>query len=210
MTLPDSSRNAAPNRSAIPNDAASPATSQRTPDDTLLMCIDMQPVFIRAVVEGERVQKRCEFAIAAAVGLGLPVLFTEQVPEKLGGTAPTLRALAPNAPVYPKRTFSALADDATRDAILRDSNVEHLILTGIETSVCVYQTAIAALAQGLEVTLLSDAVSARRSDDARTCLEALARSGAHILPSETLFYALLRDVGHPFFKPYTQLVKTHG
>ena len=60
------------------------------------------------------------------------------------------------------------------------------------------------------VTILSDAVGARRPDDARVCLSALAHSGARILPAETVFYALLESVHHPFFKPYTQLVKTHG
>ena len=182
----------------------------RTPDDTLLVCVDMQPVFIRAITAGDQVLKRCKFALAAARGIGLPVLFTEQVPEKLGGTEPSLRAAAPDAPVFAKKTFSALADTAVHERILVTSNVEHLLLCGIETSVCVYQTAIAAIAQGLEVTILSDAVGARRTDDARVCLEALARSGVHVLPSETVFYAVLHDVTHPFFKPYTQLVKDAG
>ena len=187
----------------------SPAeASSAAPHDTLLVCIDMQPVFIRAMAESEKVLKRCEFAISAAAGLGIPVMFTEQAPQKLGGTAPSLRALVPQAPVFPKTTFSALGDEAIQRAMLSDSNVEHLVLCGIETSVCVYQTAITALGQGLAVTILSDAVSARRPEDARTCLDALARSGAHILPSETIFYALIRDVSHPFFKAYTQLVKT--
>jgi nicotinamidase-related amidase len=205
MTTPSSDHR--PPARAPEEHAADP---RRTPDDTLLLCIDMQPVFIRAVADGDRVQRRCEFAVAAAHGLGLPVLFTEQVPEKLGGTAPTLRNLAPTAPLLAKRTFSALADQTIRHAVLGDAAVEHLLLCGIETSVCVYQTAIAALAQGLEVTIFSDCVSARRVDDARACLEALARSGAHILPSETVFYALLHDVSHPFFKTYTQLVKNAG
>lgn len=186
------------------------ASGGGAPDGTLLVCVDMQPVFIRAVSEGERVQKRCEFAVAAAQGLGMPVLFTEQVPEKLGGTAPALRALAPDSPVHAKRTFSALADETIQDLIISETNTQHLLLCGIETSVCVYQTAIAALAQDLEVTILSDCVGGRRPDDGRACLEALARSGAHILPAETVFYALLHDVRHPFFKAYTQLVKNAG
>ncbi len=178
--------------------------------DTMLVCVDMQPVFIRAVAEGDRVQRRCEFALAAAQGLRIPTLFTEQVPEKLGATTPSLRAAAHTAPVLAKRTFSALADDSIRQAILGDNSIEHLLLCGIETPVCVYQTAIAARAQGLEVTILSDAVGARRPDDARACLDALAAAGVHVLPSETVFYALLGDVGHPFFKAYTQLVKLAG
>lgn len=179
-------------------------------EGALLLCIDMQPVFIQAVTNGARTQRRCEFAIAAALGLGLPVAFTEQVPQKLGGTAPELLSLAFGAPVFGKNTFSALADDGIRDALLRDRGVEHLLLCGIETSVCVYQTAIDARAAKLEVTVLSDAVAARRTDDADRCLDALARAGAHVLPSESVFYSLLHDVKHPFFKAYTQLVKSHG
>ncbi len=176
----------------------------------LLLCIDMQPVFVNAITNGARVQRRCEFAIAAAHGLGVPVAFTEQVPQKLGGTAPELLALAFGAPVFGKNTFSALADDGIRDALLRDRGVEHLVICGLEMPVCVYQTALDARAAKLHVTILSDAVGARRPDDADRCLDALAHAGAHVLPSETVFYSLLHDVRHPFFKAYTHLVKTHA
>ena len=186
-------------------------SSERDPaHDVVLACVDMQPVFIRAMAEGARVQRRCEFAVAAAQGLGVPIVFTEQVPEKLGRTAPELTALAPNAPVLGKNTFSALAAPAIHDAIVRDRTAAHLLLCGIETPVCIYQTAIAALAADVTVTVLSDAVGARRPDDARACLEALARAGVHVLPAESVFYALLHDVQHPFFKAYSQLVKSYG
>jgi len=180
------------------------------PNDTLLLCVDMQPVFVGAIADGARVQRRCEFAVAAAVGVGLPVAFTEQVPQKLGPTAPALLALAPQAPVWGKNAFSALGDDGIRDALLQQRGIRHLLLCGIETSVCIYQTAIGALAEGVQVSLLSDAVGARRPDDAQACLAALARSGVHVLPAETVFYALLHDTSHPFFRAYTQLVKTYG
>lgn len=179
------------------------------PDDTLLLCVDLQPRFLVAMENGDRVRRRCEFAVAAATGLGLPVAFTEQVPQKLGGTAPELLALAPAAPVWAKTTFSALADPAI-ERELQQRQVRHLLLAGIETPVCVYQTAVAALAAGWQVTLLADAIGARRGADARACVDALARSGAHVLPAETVFYALLRDVAHPFFRSYTQLVKDHA
>ena len=179
------------------------------PDDTLLLCVDMQPKFIAAVKHGFRVRRRCEFAVAAATGIGVPVAFTEQAPQKLGHTAPELIELAPQGAVWAKNTFSALADGGIRDGVLRQRHVEHVLLCGIETPVCIYQTAIGALAEGLQVTVLSDAVGARREDDASTCLDALKREGVHVLPAETIFYSLLHDVGHPFFRGYTQLVKLH-
>lgn len=176
----------------------------------LLMCVDLQSVFLKAVSEGPQLVKRCSFAIQAAKGFGMPVVFTEQVPQKLGPTVPELLKLAPGAKQLGKTAFSALADDGIRDAI-RAMDIEHLILCGLETSVCVYQTALDALDAQLQVTILSDAVSARRPDDAKVCLDALrARSHVYVLPSETVFYSMLQDVKHPFFKTYTQLVKDHA
>jgi nicotinamidase-related amidase len=179
------------------------------PDDMILLCVDMQPKFIAAVNHGVHIRRRCEFAVSAAVGLGIPVAFTEQVPAKLGNTAPELIQLAPQASVWGKNAFSALGDDGIRDALLRQRDVEHILLCGIETPICVYQTAIAAMAGGLQVTVLADAVGARREDDARVCLDALTRAGAHVLPAESVFYSLLRDVSHPYFREYTKLVKRH-
>jgi hypothetical protein len=175
----------------------------------LLLCIDLQPAFLGTIPGSALVQRRCAFALAVASGLVIDALFTEQVPEKLGRTAPELLQLAPNATVLGKTAFSAFADAAMSEAILA-RKPEHLLLSGIETSVCVYQTALDALAAGLQVTLLSDCVGARRADDAQTCLAALARAGVHVLPSEAVFYALLHDAKHPFFKTYTQLVKSHA
>ncbi len=172
-----------------------------------VLCIDVQPVFLPAVTDGDRLLRRCQFVVAAAHGLGLRVVFTEQVPAKLGGTAPELLSAAPGAVALGKDTFSALADDTIRQAL---APAEHLLLCGLETPICVYQTALDALHSGLQVTLLNDAVGARRPDDAAACLAALTRAGAHVLPSESVFYALLGHVRHPFFKTYTQLVKSHG
>lgn len=187
-----------------------PVPPASVPDDMFLLCVDMQPIFVSAILGGEQVRRRCEFAVSASVGLGVPVAFTEQVPHKLGATAPELLDLAPQASVWSKNTFSALADDGIFDALLRQRDVQHVVICGIETPICVYQTAIAALAEGLQVTVLSDAVGARREHDAQVCLDALARSGAHVLPSETVFYALMHDVGHPYFREYTKLVKSHS
>ena len=74
----------------------------------------------------------------------------------------------------------------------------------------IYQTALAALASRYQVTVLIDAVAARRDDDAQAALAALARAGVNVLPAETVFYTMLHDATHPFFKAYTQLVKKYA
>lgn len=180
-----------------------------TTPDTLLLCIDLQPVFWPAIAGGDSVRRRCAFALEAATGLGVPAFFTEQVPAKLGPTDPELRALAPQAEAHGKEAFSAFGDDKITRR-LQEIGADHLLICGIETPVCVYQTAIAALQREYQVTLLTDCVGGRRTDDATAALAALSKAGCHLLPAETVFYALLNDARHPFFRAYTALVKKYG
>lgn len=186
-----------------------PAPAPAPLPGVLLLCVDLQPAFLKVIADSDSVVKRCAFAIEAAAGFGIRVAFTEQLPRKLGGTAPELLALAPNADVHAKSSFSVFGDDGITDG-LRSLDIEHLILCGLETPVCIYQTALGALDVNLQVTVLSDAIGARRPADAAVCLGGLARAGIHLLPSETVFYALLHDAGHPFFKGFTQLVKKYA
>jgi nicotinamidase-related amidase len=175
----------------------------------LLLCVDVQPVFLGVMSAVDQLVRRVSFALEAAQGTGLPIVFTEQVPQKLGGTSPALLGLVPQPTVLGKTAFSALGDSGIRDA-LRQRAVRHLVICGLETPVCVYQTASDALAAGYTVTVLSDAVGSRREDDAQAVLAALRHAGVKVLPVETFFYALLGDARHPFFKTYTQLVKKYA
>ena len=175
----------------------------------LLLCIDLQPAFLAASPDRQRVHRRCSFALAVAKGLGLPVLFTEQVPAKLGGTAEDLLALVDQPVALGKDAFSAFGSKVII-AHLKASGAKHLLICGIETPVCVYQTARDALQAGYQVTVLVDCVGARRAEDATAVLAHLVQAGCAVLPAETVFYAMLRDATHPFFRAYTQLVKKYG
>ncbi|HEY5552997.1 MAG TPA: isochorismatase family protein [Opitutaceae bacterium] len=178
-------------------------------DRALLAVIDMQPGFLKVIPGGDAVARRCAFAISAASLVGIPVAFTEQVPAKLGPTDPALAALAPGAAIFGKETFSAF-NDAAFPAALAKRATTHLLLAGIETPVCVFQTALGALSLGLQVTILSDCVGARRADDAADVLRYLAAKGCHILPSEAVYYSVLCGATHPSFREYTALVKQFG
>jgi len=175
----------------------------------LLLCIDLQPAFLAAIPDSQRLHSRCSFALEAAKGLGLPVLFTEQVPAKLGRTAEDLLKLADQPVTLGKDAFSALGDKAIA-AHLKATDAKHLLICGIETPVCIYQTAVDARTAGYEVTLLVDCLGARRAPDATAVLAHLAQAGCHVLPAETVFYALLRDANHTFFRDFTKLVKKYG
>lgn len=199
-----------PRSEATASLGANVAAAPSNPSDLLLLAVDLQPGLLAALDPAGTLARDCRFALAAATGLGLPVAFTEQVPAKLGATPAALRAAAPAAPAWAKQAFSALGDEKIRAALLGPTGPRHLLLAGIETPICVYQTAIDALRADLEVTVLTDCVGARRPADAAAALDALARLGCHLLPAETVFYALVQAAGHPFFRGLTALVKARA
>ena len=176
----------------------------------LLLVIDLQQPFLAATPGADALVRRTSLAIAAARGLGMPVAFTEQVPAKLGPTKPELLALAGDKPaVFAKDAFSAL-DSEELQAFLKKHKTEHVLLAGIETPICIYQTSVDLLASERQVTLLTDAIGGRRPDDCASALSYLVRLNCHALPAETVFYSILRTTKHPFFRDYTKLVKQYA
>lgn len=173
-----------------------------------LLVLDAQDIFLNAMACGDTVRGGCRFAVAAARLLGIPVVFTEQTPAKLGPTTPAVLEAAGAAPVvFAKDSFSAFGAEAFAGWI-EENDIRHLLVCGIETPICVYQTALDALNADLEVTLLSDTLGARRAADHETARRALEKKTAcHFLPAETVFYSILRTARHPQFKAYTALVK---
>ena len=181
--------------------SASPPT-----ESCFLLSVDVQTGFLPLLPDSAALIQRCRFALEAAQLFGFGVGFTEQVPEKLGTTVPELRALAPNAPLWTKSAFSAWGVPELPKH-LSESGITSLLLAGIETSICIYQTARDARAAGVDVTVLADCVQARRPADAQVALAELARLDVRILPLETVCYDWLQDARHPQFRSYTQLVK---
>jgi nicotinamidase-related amidase len=172
-----------------------------------LLIIDMQDGFLQAITEREAVTRRCRFAAEAAGLLGVAVAATEQLPAKLGGSTPALiESWGPKTPVFEKSTFSALEAEGLSRWI-EANQIDHLLLAGIETSICIYQTALQALSEEIGVTILSDCIAERRPEDRPAVLQQLLSMDAHILPSETIFYSLLGGAGHPKFREFTRLVK---
>jgi nicotinamidase-related amidase len=174
-----------------------------------LLVVDMQSPFLGTIGDAPDVTRRCAFAVQAARAFGIRVYFTEQVPEKLGPTLPELKALAPDGRVFPKNSFSALGAPGLLEQ-LRRAGVYHLLICGIETPICIYQTALHAQDSDFDVTVLSDAVGGRRPNDCRAILESLAAASCHVLPSETVFYSMLGNSGHRAFPALTELVKHYA
>jgi len=180
--------------------------SAAQPKSCFLLAVDIQTGFLPLLPDSGALIRRCSFALEAAQLLGFGVGITEQVPEKLGPTVPELRALAPKAPLWTKSAFSAWGVPELPKH-LSESGITSLLLAGLETPICIYQTARDALAAGIDVTVLADCVQARRPADAQAALAELARLGARVLALEAVCYDWLQDARHPQFRSFTQLVK---
>ncbi len=174
-----------------------------------LMVLDLQDAFLKVVSQPERLLNRCCFAVKAASLLGLPVVLTEQAPHKMGPVTARLASATAHATIIGKSTFSALKHEGLR-TFLRERRVEHLLIAGLETPICVYQTVIDAIREGFQVTLLTDCIDCRRTADAGYIMTYLSRkSECHALPAESVFYGILGTADAPDFRAFTDLVKEY-
>ncbi len=185
-------------------------TNASVTESTAFLLVDVQTVFARVLPGYNELVRRCRFAIEAASLLKLPVYISEQVPEKLGSTQSELLEAAPEAKVFTKSAFSALKAEGLRLS-LREQNIQHLVMGGLETPICIYQTVVDALREGFQITLLTDCLGCRREEDGRAVIDFLSREKhCYPLPSEAVFYSLLGDAKAPAFRDYTDLVKKYS
>jgi len=141
--------------------------------------------------------------------LGISCVITEQVPHKLGQSCEPVRQLAQSFPLIAKDTFSAFGSQEFAE-IVRKANISHLVISGVETAICVYLTALDALSKKIKVTVLSDCVSGRRRIDSEVALADLSRLGVSVLPMETFVYSLLESARNDQFKAVSALIKNRS
>lgn len=175
-------------------------------ENAVLIFIDVQGKLHEIMHEKKTLDANLERMVRCAQLLEIPILVTEQIPEKLGATSEPFKSLLAAAPTIAKTSFSCCGDLSFQDA-LRSTNRRQAILIGIETHVCVYQTAMDLLADGIEVFVLADAVSSRMPENKALALEAMRDAGTKILSTESGMFALLRDAADPRFKDLLKLIK---
>ncbi len=143
--------------------------------------------------------------VGAAKELGLPVLATEQYPKGLGNVIPEVKDVLPSPPLE-KVHFSCGADPAF-SAALEKTGRRQVVVCGMETHVCVFQTVRDLVAAGYEVHVCSDAVSSRTEEHRRTGLELCREAGAVVTTAETAIFDLLHEAATPAFKRVAPLVR---
>lgn len=174
--------------------------------DAILVFIDVQGKLHEIMHDKDVLDRNLERLIQCSKLLDVPVIATEQLPEKLGKTSKPFRDALKEGPQIDKTAFSCCGEPRFEEAFLR-LNKHQVILVGIEAHVCVYQTAIDFLEQGVEVFVAADAVSSRCPENKALALQALRDAGAVVLPTESILFALLRDAADPRFKNLLKLIK---
>jgi nicotinamidase-related amidase len=175
-------------------------------EKSVLLIVDVQEKLLPAMAEADLVVRGCATLLAAAQEMRVPVLVSEQYPAGLGGTVETLRAAAGDATVVDKVHFSCAADEDWMAAFSRLGRTQ-AIIAGIEAHVCVLQTALALLEQGIEVAVVADAVSSRRPGNKALALDRLRANGVEVVSVEMVLFEWMHSAQTPEFKAISKLIK---
>jgi nicotinamidase-related amidase len=177
-------------------------------DDTALIVIDIQERLAAAMKEKimEQVVKNTAILIETAKTFGMPLVISEQYRKGLGLIVAPLQEKIAGCEVLEKLHFDCTRDDAL-DRKIASVGRKTFVVAGIETHVCVFQTALSLLCRGYRVVVASDAVASRRKHDWKYSLRALAQAGALIYPTETISFMLLEKAGTAEFKKLSPLFK---
>jgi nicotinamidase-related amidase len=171
------------------------------PEQCCLHIIDPQQSLMAHIYEMERVVANISRLIHCARILKMPILANTQYKKGLGPYVPELEEMMGGIPRPDKTEFNALANLETRSLITQlPETVTTLILVGVETHICIYQTAMGALEQGLAPWVVADGVSSRSKVNYDLGLSRLAALGAVVGPAEMIIYELLGRAGTPEFK----------
>ncbi len=174
--------------------------------DSILVLIDVQEKLFPAMSDNERLLDNLGRLLDGMRTLEIPVIVTEQIPEKLGPTHPDLLAKLSGHVVVSKQIFSCCGEPGFLQT-LDTLGHKQILLCGIETHVCVYQTARDLLAHGREVHIVTDAVSSRTPENKALGLQCMRDAGAATTGVEMALFELLRVATGETFKSILKIVK---
>ncbi len=163
-----------------------------------LLIIDVQEKLLPAIDEHQRVLVNALWITRVAQRLGVPVAASEQYPQGLGPTVPALRNLLADEQIGSKLHFSCAAAGCLSD--LPGAERRQKVLVGMETHVCVLQTALGLLREGHEVFLVEEAVGSRRASDRAAALARMGQEGVRIVTREMVAFEWLEAAGTDEFR----------
>lgn len=175
-------------------------------ENSALLVIDIQERILPVIFEFERVVQNSIKLIKGFKILDLPVYYTEQYPKGLGPTASAVKEVLIESISVEKMSFSCSGAPGLFED-LKQRKIEQVVLCGIESHVCVMQSALDLLSSGFQVHIASDAVSSRREFDYEIALQRMNSNGAEITLTESVLFELLEVCGTDQFKAISKLVR---
>lgn len=173
-----------------------------TRDKTAFLCCDIQEIFRKTIFQFEHVANTASLLVRGGHIFNIPVVVSEQYPERLGKTCEPIDVH--KCHVFPKTRFSMITEGFPGKLLSEKSS---FVLFGIETHVCVQQTALDLLQQGKSVVLVTDAVSSSRPLDRTTAIHRLSREGATLMTAESVLFELMQTKDCPEFKAISSIAK---
>jgi len=181
-----------------------------SPENSLLVIIDVQERLLPVVQHPQQIVFNVRRLLEGARLFGVPVVVSEQYPQGLGSTVKELIQYIPEGTaVLPKKTFSVYDDEGIQAAIDAHQRSQ-VIVCGVESHVCVLQSAFDLLRAGRDVYVVVDAVGSRFTDDQTTALRRFESSGMVLTTTESLLFEWCRTAEHPQFKGVSRLAKMSG
>lgn len=175
-------------------------------EQSILVIVDVQGKLANIMSGSEGLIEQLELLIEGAKLLNIPIVWLEQLPEKLGPTVEALATkLAPEQPIA-KSSFSGFGDDAFRQRLANEGR-QQVILAGIETHVCVYQTAQDLLENDYDVTVVADAVSSRTDTNKNIGLQMMCQRGAKLSCVESVLFEMQQKAEGDTFRGLIKLIK---
>ena len=174
--------------------------------NTALVLIDVQGKLATLMHDRDVLFDNLARLVKGCLALDIPILWTEQLPDKLGPTIPALTELLKDYSPIPKASFSCCGDDGFQQR-LAATDRQQILLAGIETHVCIYQTAADLREEGREVQVVADAVSSRSAANRELGLERLRTRGVEMTSVESALFDLMRTAEHPAFRSIIAAIK---
>lgn len=175
-------------------------------NNTILVCIDVQESLAQVMFARDTMITSLKKLIAGVSALGIPIIWTEQNPQKLGPTVSEIAEMMPAVSPVSKMSFSCCGSNAFMEA-LRSSQRQQVLLSGIEAHVCVYQTAVELMGEGYELEVVVDCISSRTLDNRSIGIEKMRHSGAGLTTTEIVLFELLRTAEAPKFKDIARIIR---
>jgi len=175
------------------------------PENTALLIIDVQERLVKAMPNRIEVEEAISTLQQGMEILNLPTLITEQYPRGLGATVESISARAPKAAVVEKTSFSCCGEDSFAPA-LEELGAKQVVISGMETHVCVLQTVLDLLQAGYQVHVPIKATCSRSDANRDNALERMQQAGAIITNVESVLFELLREAGSAEFKAISKMI----